>query len=294
MDHRQRRCRCTSTGSGGRRCSRTWSSGEVNLCRRTATSAPPLQPTPGSGGMAPSIVGHHERTNFVGPEQPSATPCPAARIDSTTMTDPDPVAHAQPTLDPLRKWSAPPTQLSLDKSAQVCPCSSQVVEPEEVVLPRVLEELPDDVFTPLLSPQPGGAASTTATGPSSTTDTVPSTTDTVPDTDSGAEDRQGQKLTVNTSDTSYSQAHRTTIVGPSNYPKQPNRPRPLAVSRAEDNKGQKRAVATSETSYSQEHRTASTGPSNYPKRPNHSNQLRGRPATTEAEANMIPRQRLFP
>ena len=148
------------------------------------------------------------------------------------MTDPDPVAPAQPTLDPSRTWSAPRTQLSFDKSAQVRPCSSQVIEPEEIILPPVLEELPDDIFTPVPSPRPGGAVSTTAMAPLSTTDTVPSTTYTAPDTDGGADDHQGRKRTVNTYDTSYSQVHRTAIVGPSNYPKQPNRPHPLAVSRA--------------------------------------------------------------
>ena len=154
--------------------------------------------------MTPSIVVHHELTNAVSSEQPSTIPRPAARINSTTMTDPGPVAPAQPTLEPSRTRSAPRTQLSFDKSAQVCPCSSQVIEPEEIVLPPVLEELPDDIFTPLPSPQPGGATSTTATAPSSTTDTVPSMTDTAPDTDGGAEDCQRRKRTVNTSDTSYS------------------------------------------------------------------------------------------
>ena len=101
------------------------------------------------------------------------------------MTDPGPAAPAQPTLDPSRTWSAPRTQHSLDKSAQVRPCSSHVIDTEEVALPPVLEELPDDVFAPQLSPQPDGAASTTAMAPSSTTATAPSTTDTVPDTDSG-------------------------------------------------------------------------------------------------------------
>ena len=72
----------------------------------------------------------------------------------------------------------------------MCPCSRQVVEPEESVLPPVLEELKDDVFTLSPSPQPSRAASTTATAPS-TTDTVPSTTETVPDTDSGAEGHRG-------------------------------------------------------------------------------------------------------
>ena len=124
-----------------------------------------------------------------------------------------------------RRWP----QFLFDKSAQVRPCSSQVVEPEESVLSPVLEELRDDVFTPSPSSQPSRAGSTTATAPL-TTDTVPSTTDTAPNTDSGAEDRRRQKRAVATSDTSYSQEHRTAGTGPSNYPKRPNRPHTLTSS----------------------------------------------------------------
>ena len=140
--------------------------------------------------MAPSIVVHHERTNIAGPGRPNTTPGFATRIDSTTMTNPGPVAPAQPTLDPLRTWSALRTQHSFDKSAQVHPCSSQVIDADEIALPPVLEEIPDNVFTPQPSPRPDGAASTTATANLSTTATNPSTTDVVPDTDSGTEDRQ--------------------------------------------------------------------------------------------------------
>ena len=206
-----------------------------SLCEKLTSAAGP-QPEPrlfsrhrDLEDMAPSIVVHHERTNIAGPGQPNTTPGLATRIDSTTMTDPGPVAPAQPTLDPSRTWSAQWTQHSFDKSTQVRPCSSQAIEAEEVVLPPVLEEIPDDIFTPQPSPRPDGAASTTATAPSSTTATAPSMTDMAPDTDSGTEARQGQKRAVNTSDTSYSQAHRTTVAGPSNYPKtspshrQPNR-----------------------------------------------------------------------
>ena len=158
--------------------------------------------------MAPSIVVHHERTSIISPEQPSTARHPSARTDSTTMTDPDLAATANPHPGPSRTWAAPRMQLSFNKSAQIRPCSSQVVEPEESVLPPVLEELNDDVFTPSPSSQPSQAVSITATAPSST-DMVPSTTDTAPDTDSGTEDRKGQKRAVATSDTSYSQEHRT-------------------------------------------------------------------------------------
>ena len=183
--------------------------------------------------MTPSIVMHHERTSVVGPEQPGAIRHSAARVESTTTTDPDQVAPTKPALGPSRMWSAPRMQFSFNKSAQVHPYSSQVIELEESVLPPVLEELRDDVFTPSPSPQPSRAASTTATAPS-TTDTVPSTTDTAPDTDSGAEDRRGQKRAVATSDTSYSQEHRIAGTGPSSYPKRPNRPHTLTSSEEDE------------------------------------------------------------
>ena len=84
--------------------------------------------------MAPSIVVHHEHANIAGPGQPNTTPGLATRINSTTMTYPGPAAPAQQTLDPSRTWSAPLTQHSFDKSAQVRPCSSKVIDAEEVVL----------------------------------------------------------------------------------------------------------------------------------------------------------------
>ena len=73
---------------------------------------------------------------------------------------------------------------------------------------------------------------------------------------------------MSTLDNSYSQAHRTLVRGPSNYPKRPGRARPLADVTMGDPKGQKRQDASSDTSYSGEHRTITLGPSNYPKRPN--------------------------
>ena len=173
--------------------------------------------------MAHSIVVHHERTSVVGPEQPGAIQHSAARMNSTTMTGPDPVAPTKLAFGPSRTWSATRTQFWVDKSAQVRPDSSQVIEPEESVLPPVLEELRDDVFTPSPSPRPSQAASTSATAPS-TMDTVPSTTDTAPDTDSGAKDRRGQKRAVATSDTSCSRKHRTTAADRHRCPKRHHRP----------------------------------------------------------------------
>ena len=110
--------------------------------REKSTSAAEPQPAPrlfsqhkDPEDMAPSIVLHHGCTSVVGPEQPGAIRHSMARADSTTMTDPDPAAPAKPALGPSRTWSAPRTQFSFDKSAQVRPYSSQVIEPEESILP---------------------------------------------------------------------------------------------------------------------------------------------------------------
>ena len=206
--------------------------------RKKSTSAAVPQPAPclfsqhrDLEDIAPSIVVHHERPAAEGSGSVSITPEPASKIDSTTMTDPGLSNSAPPILDPPRTWSAPWTQQSFDQSAQVRPCSSQVLEAEEVTLPPVLEELTDDVFAPQPAAQPNRTRSTSATAPSLTSATAPSTKDTTLETNSGAEDRQGMKRPVSTSDTSYSQAHRTLVRGPSNYPKQPRRPHPLAVSK---------------------------------------------------------------
>ena len=127
--------------------------------RERSTSATEPRPAPrifsrhkDPEDMAPSIVVHHEHTSVAGPKQPSTTRHSAVRIDSTAMTDPDPGVPTTPTPGPSRAWPAPRMQFSFDKSAQVRPCSSQVIEPEESVLPPVLEELRDDVFTPSPSP----------------------------------------------------------------------------------------------------------------------------------------------
>ena len=199
-----------------------------SLCEKTTSTVAP-QPAPhlfsrhqDVEDVAPSIVVHHERPAAVGPGPSSVAPNPASRINSTTMTDPGLSHPAQPPLDPPRTWSAPRKQQSFDKSAQVRPCSSQVLHAEEVILPLVLEELTDDVFAPQPAPQPNVTTSTSVTAPSLASATAPSTTDTAPETDSGAEDRQGMKRLVSTSDTSYSQAHHTLARGPYNYPKRPS------------------------------------------------------------------------
>ena len=127
--------------------------------REKTTSAAVPQPVPrlfsrhrDVEDMAPSIVIHHERPAAVGPGSTSVSPDPASKIHSTTMTDPGLSNPEQPTLDPSRTWSAPRTQHSFDQSAQVRPCSSQVLEAEEVTLPPVLKELTDDVFAPQPAP----------------------------------------------------------------------------------------------------------------------------------------------
>ena len=196
------------------------------------------------------------------------------------MTEPGLSTPATATRDPPGTWPAPRTQQWFDKSAQVRPCSSQVLEPEEVILPPVLEELEDDVFSPRPSPgpqpPPGSqpsptprtssasrvtpvprpsprshrVLSTSATTPSSTSATAASTTDTTPETDSGTEDRHGRKRSVSTSDTSYSQAHRTLVRGPSNYLKRPERASSTGDVPMKDPRGWKQLDTSSDTSYS--------------------------------------------
>ena len=145
-------------------------------------------------------------------------------------------------------------------------CSSQVLNTGEVALPPVLEELPDDVFASQLAPRSNGSASATATAPSSTTATLPSTTDTAPDTDSGAKDHQGLKRPVASSDTSYSQEHRTNNAGPSNYPKRPNRPRALISSEEDEPPPRLKQQRSPGSDYSQGHRATAEDRHCYPKR----------------------------
>ena len=259
------------------------------------------------GDMAPSIVVHHERSAAAGPGSASVTPEPVPKIDSTTMIDPGVSTPTTPNRAPSGTWPAPRMQQSFNQSAQVRPCSSQVLEAEEVTHPPVLEELTDDVFVPQPSsapptsppqpsppqspppqpsPRPSRTSPTSTTTPSSTSATASSATDTTPETDSGAEDRHGMKRPVSTSDSSDSQAHRTLVRGPSKYPKRLGRSHPLVVIPPEDQRGQKRMDASSDTSYSQEHRTTNAGPSNYPKRPN-----RPRVVVSSEEDEQLPRQR---
>ena len=266
--------------------------------------------------MAPSIVVHHEHSTAVEPGAAAAASESTPKTDSTKMTEPGLSTPATPTRDPSGPWPAPRTQQSFNKSAQVRPCSSQVLEPEEVLLPPVLEELEDDVFSPQPSPgphpppapQPSPAPRPSPTSraapvprhslrssrtpptsmmtPSSTSVTAASTTDTTPETDSGTEDRHGRKRPVSTSDTSYSQAHRTLVSGPSNYPKRPGRARSPGDVHMEDPRGQKQLDTSSDTSYSREHRSTIVGPSNYPKRPN-----RPRFVDSSEEEGQLPQQR---
>ena len=135
-----------------------------SLWEKTTASATP-QPAPRLFSrhrdvvdMAPSIVVHHQRSTTGEPGFATNTTEPTPKIDSTTMTEPAVAIPTTPTRDPSGAWTAPRTQQSFDKSAQVRPCSSQVLKPEEVLLPPVLEELEDDVFSP--QPSPGPSPST--------------------------------------------------------------------------------------------------------------------------------------
>ena len=247
--------------------------------------------------MAPSIVVHHERSTTAGPGTASVATEPVPKIVSTTMTDLGMPAPIAPSRDPSGAWPAPKTQLSFDKSAQVRPCSSQVLEAEEVTLPPVLEELADDVFIPPPAPippaappppsppqpspppwrtlprpppsppllQPNRTPPVSTTTPSLSAATASSATDTAPETNCGTDDRHGMKRPVSTSDSSDSQARRAQVMGPIKYLRRFGRPpQPIVI----PIRGQKRGDASSDTSYSQEHRAIHVGPSTYPKHPN--------------------------
>ena len=195
-----------------------------NLREKTTASATP-QPAPrlfsrhrDIEDMAPSIVVHQEHSTTGEPGLTTNASGPPPKIDSTTMTEPAVSAPTMPPHDSSRTWPAPRTQQSFDQSAQVCPCSSQVLESEEMTLPPIAEELEDDVFSPQPSrgpspptgplPSPAPRPSPASRGipaprPSPRPQQAPSTpsstsaaaasTDTTPETDSGAEDRRGQK-----------------------------------------------------------------------------------------------------
>ena len=129
-----------------------------SLREKTTASATP-QPAPrlfsrhwDIEDMAPSIVVHHEHSTAGEPGSATNTKESTPKIDSTTMTEPTVSTPTTPPHDPSRNWPAPRTKQSFDKSAQVCPCSSQVLESEEVTLPPVAEDVEDDVFSPRLSP----------------------------------------------------------------------------------------------------------------------------------------------
>ena len=104
--------------------------------------------------MAPSIMVHHKRSTAGKPGSTTNTTEPTPKADSTTMTEPAVSTKTTPPHDSAGPWPAPRTQQSFDKSSQVCPCSSQVLESEEVTLPPIVEELEDDVFSPQPSPRP--------------------------------------------------------------------------------------------------------------------------------------------
>ena len=214
--------------------------------REKATSSATPQPAPcifnrhrDVEDMAPSIVVHHERVSQLELGATDVTPKSTPKTDSTTMTDPVISTPPSPGQNQSGAWPAPRTQKSFDQSAQVCPCSSQVLENEEITLPPVQEELVDNVFasSPAASTQaaipPSRSSSTSARAPSSVSAPVPSEPGLTTRTDSKAEaptgvrqqtrGNQGCKRKDASSDTSYSQGHRTASAAPSNYPKRPNR-----------------------------------------------------------------------
>ena len=103
--------------------------------REKSTSAAEPKPAPrllshrrDPDDMVPSIFVHHEHTSIVNPDLPSTIHHSSSRVDSATMTAPDLITTSAPHPSPSRAWAAPRTQLSFDKSAQVRPCGSQVIE----------------------------------------------------------------------------------------------------------------------------------------------------------------------
>ena len=162
------------------------------------------------------------------------------------------------------------------------PCSSQVLENEEITLPPVQEELIDDIFasSPAASARaaipPSRSSSTSASAPSSMTAPILSEPGLTTGTDSEAEERagvrqptggnQGRKRKDASSDTSYSQGHRTASTAPSNYPKRPNRPHFVDSSEEEEVMPRRCRHRSSDSEYSLKHRVAVENRHRYPKR----------------------------
>ena len=210
------------------------------------------------------------------------TPKSILKADSTTLTDPAASAPPSPSQNQSKTWPAPRTQKSFDQSAQVRPCSSQVLENEEISLPPVQEELVDDVFapSPAVSAQaaipPSRSSSTSAIASSSASAPAPSEPGLTTGTDSAAEAQPGVRQSTRSnpgckrkdasSDTSYSQGHRTASAAPSNYPKRPNRQHFVDSSEEEEVMPRRCRLRSSDSEYSLEHRVAVEDRHRYPKR----------------------------
>ena len=82
-------------------------------------------------------------------------------------------------------------------------------------------------------------------------------------------DLRGRKRLDFSSDTSYSREHQTTSVGPSNYPKRPNRHRFVDSSEEEEPLPRLSRPRSSDSEYSQEHRATVEDRHRYPKRQLH-------------------------
>ena len=259
-----------------------------SLREKTTSSASP-QPAPrvfsrhrDVEDMAPSIVVHHERVSQPESGATEVTSKSTLKTDSTTMTDPAAATPTSPGPNQSGAWPAPGTQKSFDQSAQVRPCSSQVLENEEVHLPPAQEELVDDVFasSPAASARaaipPSRSSSTSAKAPSSVSAPVHSEPGLTTGTDSEAGEqfrvrkptggKPGLKRKDASSDTSYSQGHRTAITVPSNYPKRPNRPHFVDSSEEEEIMPRRCRHRSSDSEYSLKHRVAVEDRHRYPKR----------------------------
>ena len=77
---------------------------------------------------------------------------------------------------------------------------------------------------------------------------------------------RGRKRKDASSDTSYSQGHRTASAAPSNYPKRPNRPHFVDSSEEEEVMPRRCRHRSSDSEYSLKHRVAVEDRHRYPKR----------------------------
>ena len=216
--------------------------------------------------MAPSIIMHHQLMSIVGPEQPSTVQHSSAPIDLDHHDWPWPGRYCEAAPRPLRGRGR--HHKRSHRSTRVLKCAHAVVRwlsRRRASCHRSWRNWrTTSSHHPLHHSQAGPRIPLPRLLKPRTL--VPSTTETEPDTDSGAEGHRGQKRAVATSDTSYSQDHRITCTGPSNYPKKPNRPRTLTSSEEDQPPPRPRRHRLQGSDYLREHRATTEDRHPYPKR----------------------------